>query len=68
MKRILLKTILIALTLFVGMMIITILQIINKQHTGALILWIIVAGMIAGIRAIWKYNPTSKEIDLQKDD
>ena len=68
MKRILLKTILIALTLFIGMIIIIILQFINKQHTGIVVLGIIGTGMVAGIRAIWKYNPTSKEIDLKKDD
>ena len=66
MKRILLKTILISLTFFVGMTIFSIMRI--SGQFGVLPMWIVAAGMFAGIRAIWKYNPTSKEIDLKKDD
>jgi len=65
MKRILLKTILIVITFFVGG---TLFGIMKAFGWGALPLWIVAAGMFAGIRAIWKYNPTSKEIDLKKDD
>jgi len=66
MKRILLKIILITLTFVVGMTIFSMMRI--SGQFGALPLWIVAAGMFAGIRAIWKYNPTSKEIDLKKDD
>ena len=65
MKRILLKTILIIITFLVGG---TIFSFMRMEHFGVLPMWIVVAGMIAGIRAIWKYNPTSKEIELKKDD
>jgi len=65
MKRILLKTILIALTFFVGMMIFSIMRI---NQFGVLPMWIVAAGMFAGIGAIWKYQPKSNEIDLKKDD
>lgn len=65
MKRILLKTVLIIILLWIGG---TIIGLMIAAHFGALPTWIIAAGMIAGIRAIWKYNPTSKEIDLKKDD
>ena len=66
MKRILLKTILIVITFFVGMTIFSIMRV--SGQFGTLPMWIVAAGMFAGIRAIWKYNPTSKEIDLKKDD
>ncbi len=66
MKRILLKTILIALTFFVGMMIFSLMRV--SGQFGALPMWIVAAGMFAGIGAIWKYQPKSNEIDLNKDD
>ena len=65
MKRFLLKIVLIILTLWIGG---TILAILRATGAGALPVFIIAAGMIAGIRAIWNYNPISKEIDLKKDD
>ena len=55
----------ILLTFFVGG---TLFGLMKALGFGMLPLWIIAAGMFAGIRAIWKYNPTSKEIDLKKDD
>ena len=66
MKRILLKTILIVLTFFVGMTIFTIMRV--SGQFGVLPMLIVAGGMFGGIRAIWKYNPTSKEIGLKKDD
>lgn len=66
MKRILLKTILIVLTFVVGMTIFTIMRI--SEQFGLLPMWIVGAGMFAGIGAIWKYQPKSNEIDLKKDD
>lgn len=66
MKRILLKTILIALTFFVGMMIFSLMRV--SGQFGALPMWIVAAGMFAGIGAIWKYQPKSGEINLKKDD
>ena len=66
MKRILLKTILITLTLFVGMMIFTFMKI--SEQFGVLPMWIVAVGTLAGIGAIWKYQPKSNEIDLNKDD
>ena len=66
MKRILLKTILITLTLFVGMMIFTFMRI--SEQFGVLPMWIVAVGVLAGIGAIWKYQPKSNEIDLNKDD
>jgi hypothetical protein len=66
MKRILLKTILIVLTFFVGMMIFSLMRV--SGQFGALPMWIVAAGMFAGIGAIWKYQPKSNEIDLKKDD
>jgi hypothetical protein len=65
MKRILLKTILIALTFVVGMIIFSIMKI---NQSGVIPMWIVAAGMFAGIGAIWKYQPKSNEIDLKKDD
>jgi hypothetical protein len=65
MKRILLKTILIVVTFFIGG---TMFGLMKHAGFSALPLWIVAAGMFAGIRAIWKYNPTSKEIDLKKDE
>jgi hypothetical protein len=66
MKRILLKTILIVFTIFIGMMIFTMLKI--GAGAGLLIQLIIFLGTIAAVKGIWSYNPTSNEIDLKKDD
>jgi len=66
MKRILLKTILIALTLFVAGMIVFLMRVTGLG--GTLAIWIVGAGMFAGIGAIWRYQPKSNEIDLKKDD
>lgn len=66
MKRVLLKTILIVVTFFVGIIIFSIMRV--SGQFGVLPMWIVVAGMIAAIGAIWRYKPTSKEIDLKKDD
>lgn len=66
MKRILLKTILIVITFFVGMSIFTLMRI--SEQFGTLPMWIVAAGMFAAIRAIWRYNPISKDIVLKKDD
>jgi len=66
MKRILLKTILIVLTFFVGMAIFTLMRV--SGGFGVLPMWIVAAGMFAGIGAIWKYQPNSKEVYLKKDD
>ena len=52
-------------TFFVGM---TIFSILRVSGGGALPLAIIAMGMFAAIGAIWRYNPTSKEINLKKDD
>jgi len=65
MKRILLKIILIILTLWIGG---TILGLMKASGFGALPVFILAAGMFAGIRAIWNYEPISNEIDLKKDD
>jgi len=62
-KRILLKTILIVLTFFTGGLIFAVMK---NFELGALPLWIVAAGMFAGIRAIWRYNPASEEINLKK--
>ncbi len=56
----------IALTFIVGMTIFSVMR--ASGQFGALPMWIVAAAMFAGIRAIWKYNPTSKEIDLKKDE
>ena len=64
MRRNLIKFVLIAITAFVGM---TIFSILRVSGSGVLPLAIIAIGMFAAIKAIWKYNPTSKEISLQKD-
>lgn len=67
MKRILLKTILIVLTFFVGMTIFSIMRV--SGQVGVLPMWIVAAGMFAGIGAIWRYQPkNSKEISLNKDE
>ena len=66
MKRILLKTILIVITFWIGATIFSIMK--YSEQFGALPMMIIIIGMSAGIRAIWKYNPTSKEIDLKKNE
>ena len=66
MKRILLKTILIVITFFVGMMIFSFMRL--SGQFGVLPMWIVAAGMFAGIGAIWRYQPKSNEIDLKKDD
>ena len=66
MKRILLKTILIVLTFIVGMTIFTLMRV--SGQFGVLPMWIVGAGMLAGISAIWKYQPKSKEINLEKHD
>ena len=65
MKRILLKIILIILTFFIIGGIFSLMRI---SGFGSLPLAIVAIGMFAGIRAIWKYNPTSNEIDLKKDE
>ena len=67
MKRFLLKSILIVITFFVGMMIFSIMRV--SGQFGALPMWIVAAGMFAGIGAIWRYQPkSSKEISLDKDE
>jgi len=66
MKRILLKTILIAITFFVGMIIFSLMRV--SGQFGVLPMWIVAAGMFAGIGAIWKYQPKSNKINLNKDD
>ena len=66
MKRILLKTILIVITFFVSIIIIGFIRMIDPY--AAFSIWIIAAGMFAAIAAIWRYNPTSKDIVLKKDD
>lgn len=67
MKSILLKTVLIVLTFFVGMTIFSIMRV--SGQFGALPMWIVAAGMFAGIGAIWRYQPkSSKEITLNKDE
>ncbi len=65
MKRVLLKTILIVITFFVGMSIFSLMRI--SEQFGVLPMWIVAAGMFAAIGAIWRYNPTSKDIVLKKD-
>ncbi len=65
MRRGLIKLILIILTAFVGMSIFSILRV---SGVGVLWLWIVAAGMIAAIKAIWSYDSTSKEVSLKKDD
>lgn len=66
MKRVLLKTILIVITFFVGGSIFTLMRL--SGSFGTLPMGIVVLGMGAAIRAIWRYNPTSKDIVLKKDD
>ena len=64
MRRQLIKIVLIAITFVAGMLLFSILR---MSGAGTLILFIIMAGMVAAIRAIWRYSPESKEISLKKD-
>ena len=66
MKRVLLKTILIIVTFFVGISIFTIMRV--SGSFGTLPMGIIALGTFVAIGAIWKYQPKSEEIDLKKDD
>ena len=65
MRRTIIKIGLIILTIWVGGVIIGIMRI---SDFGNLPLYIIAIGMVASVKAIWSYNPISKEIDLKKDD
>ena len=67
MSRILMKFLMIGVIFFVGLAIFTMIRI--GGGGGALLQLIVVAGMIASIRAIWKYKPTTtNEVSLKKDD
>lgn len=59
------KFVLISIIFIVGMSLFTFMRLFNF---GAIPMAIVAIGMFAAIRAIWKYNPKSKEITLQKED
>jgi len=63
--RKIIKAVLIFVVFMVGS---TLFQVAKLSGSGVLPLAIISIGMFAAIGAIWKYNPASKEIVLNKED